>query len=141
MPIEPDDLCRNKAAIIERSLRRMREEFSADPELQDYSHVDAMTLNIERACQAAIDLALHLVAREHLGMPQSSADAFKLLAKAGHLESQTAVAMVAMTGFRNIVIHEYQALDMGILRAVAQDRWHSLVDFCAQAGVKIQLPQ
>jgi uncharacterized protein YutE (UPF0331/DUF86 family) len=64
MPIEPDDLCRNKAAIIERSLRRMKEEFAADPELVNYTHIDAMTLNIERACQAAIDLALHLIARE-----------------------------------------------------------------------------
>ena len=68
MPIEPDDLCRNKSAIIERSLRRMREELTADPELTNYTHIDAMILNIERACQAAIDLALHLVAREHLGM-------------------------------------------------------------------------
>ena len=137
MPIEPDDLCRNKAAIIERSLRRMKDELAADPELRDYSHIDALTLNIERACQAAIDLALHLIAREHLGMPQNSADAFRLLAKSKLLESGTAADMVAMTGFRNIAIHEYQAMDMAVLRAIASDRWHALVVFCAEAGVKI----
>jgi uncharacterized protein YutE (UPF0331/DUF86 family) len=137
MPIEPDDLCRNKSAIIERSLRRMREELTADPELTNYTHIDAMILNIERACQAAIDLALHLVAREHLGMPQTSADAFRLLSKAGLLEAATGRDMVAMTGFRNIAIHEYQTMDMMVLRAIAQDRWRSLVVFCAEAGVRI----
>jgi len=138
MPIEPDDLCRNKGAIIERSLRRMREELAADPELANYSHIDAMTLNIERACQAAIDLALHLVAREHLGMPQTSADAFRLLAKSGLLGQETALEMVAMTGFRNIVVHEYQAMDLGILRAIATERWTSLVAFCAETGTRIR---
>ena len=54
MPIKPDDVIYNKAAIIERSLRRMKEEYSADPDLTNYTHIDAMILNIERACQAAI---------------------------------------------------------------------------------------
>ena len=31
-------------------------------------HLDALTLNVERACQAAIDLAMHVVAAEHLGI-------------------------------------------------------------------------
>ena len=72
MPIPPDDVCLNKASIIERALRRVREEYSCDPGLTDYTHIDAMTLNIERACQAAIDLAMHVVARDRLGMPQTS---------------------------------------------------------------------
>ncbi len=137
MPIASDDLFTNKAAIIERSLRRMLEELAADPDLVNFSHIDAMTLNIERACQAAIDLALHIVAREHLGMPQSAADSFRLMAREGMLGKQTAIDMVAMTGFRNIAIHEYQSLDMGILRAIATERWKSLVVFCAELGMKI----
>jgi len=140
MPIEPDDLFTNKAAIIERALSRMLQELAADPGLVNYSHIDALTLNIERACQAAIDLALHVVAREHLGMPQSAADAFRLLAKTGILEAKTAVDMVAMTGFRNIAIHEYQSLDMEILRAIATVRWRYLVVFCSELGLKI-VPQ
>jgi len=74
----PDDVMLNKAAVIERSLRRVLEIHRADPSLQDLLHVDALTLNVERACQAAIDLAIHVVAAKHLGMPQSQADAFRL---------------------------------------------------------------
>ena len=106
MPIQPDDICLNKAAIIERALRRVHEEYAACPNLDNYTNVDAMTLNIERACQAAIDLAMHLVAREHAGIPQNSADAFILLEKAGLLQAETVKEMTAMTGFRNVSVHE-----------------------------------
>jgi uncharacterized protein YutE (UPF0331/DUF86 family) len=43
----------------------------------------------------------------------------------------------AMTGFRNIAIHEYQIMDMSILRAVAQTHWVSLVAFCEELGFSI----
>jgi uncharacterized protein YutE (UPF0331/DUF86 family) len=137
MPIEPDDVCMNKAAIIERAIGRALEEYASDPELRSYTHIDAMTLNIERACQAAIDLAFHIIATRHLGMPQTSADAFALLFRSGIIEEATSRNMVAMTGFRNIAIHEYQALDMAVLRAIVETRWRSLVEYCAELGVHI----
>lgn len=138
MPIQPDDICLNKAAIIERALRRMREEYISCPRLDNYTNVDALTFNIERACQAAIDLAMHLVAREHAGIPQNSADAFILLGRAGLLQAEIVKEMMAMTGFRNVAVHEYRELDMDILRAIAEDRWKSLVRFCQQLGVIIK---
>ncbi len=79
MPIELDDVVVNKASIIERCLRRVIEEYTKDPTLTNATHIDALTLNIERSCQAAIDLAIHLCAVNHLGIPQTSADTFKLL--------------------------------------------------------------
>ena len=79
----PEDVRLNKAAIIQRCIRRIKEEFQADPSLASPTHVDALTLNVERACQAAIDLAMHVVATDRLGIPQSSAEAFQLLEKAG----------------------------------------------------------
>lgn len=133
-----DDVCRNKGSIIERTLRRMKEEYAADPDLKSFTHIDAMTLNIERACQAAIDAAMHIAARDHLGMPRNSADVFRLLHRAGRLSETTARAMVAMTGFRNVAIHEYRELDMSVLRAIAADRWTSLVDFCREIGLTIR---
>ncbi len=74
MPTRPDNVSYNKAAIIERARRRVRQEYEQDPELSDLTHTDALTLNLERACQAAIDLSLHVVAAQHLGMPQRSAE-------------------------------------------------------------------
>ena len=138
MPIQPDDVCFNKAAIIERALRRMHQEYAACPALDNYTNVDAMTLNIERACQAAIDLAMHRVALEHAGVPQNSADAFILLGKVGLLPSEIVKEMISMTGFRNVAVHEYRELDMGILRVIAEDRWKSLVRLCEHFGMLIK---
>ena len=135
----PDNVALNKAAAIERSLRRMRQEYAFNPELNNYTHIDAMILNIERACQAAIDLAQHLVAENHLGSPQSSAELFVLLEKAKMLCEETARALVGMTGFRNVAIYEYQELEIDILRAIAEKEYKSLISFCREAGVEIRV--
>ena len=137
MPTVPDNVVLNKAAIIERSLKRMKEEYFYNPELNNYTHIDAMILNIERACQAAIDMAQHLVAVNHAGMPQTSADAFILLKKANILSDDISKAMINMTGFRNAAIHEYQEMDMDILRAIAEKEYKSLIEYCREVGVNL----
>lgn len=134
MPTEQDNVVLNKAAIIERSLKRLKEEYAMNPEMNNYTHIDAMVLNVERACQAAINLAQHLVAVHHAGMPQTSADGFILLEEAKIISSNSAKAMVKMTGFRNTVIHEYRKLNMGILRSIAEIEYKSLLDFCRELG-------
>jgi uncharacterized protein YutE (UPF0331/DUF86 family) len=138
MPIALDDICYNKAAIIERALRRALEEYAMDPHLENFTHIDAMTLNIERACQAAIDLAMHLVARDHLGSPQGSADSFRLLLTAGYIRSSTALALTGMVGFRNVAVHEYQQMEMSVIKKIGDKRWKDLVRYCEELGIIIK---
>jgi len=55
------DVIYNKCAIIERCLARIREEYAGNPEnLQNYTKQDSIILNIQRACEACIDLAKNL---------------------------------------------------------------------------------
>lgn len=137
MPIQPDDVLFNKAAMIERSIRRIKEEYRAATALNDFTHVDAMTLNIERACQAAIDMAMHLAAKRHLGIPQSSAESFDLLAKAGLISAELCKAMRGMTGFRNVAVHPYEELDLQVLRHIAAGGYRDFIAFCRAAGIAI----
>lgn len=137
----PDDVMLNKAAVIERSLRRVLGIYADNPSLDDLMHLDALTLNVERACQAAIDLAMHEVAAEHLGMPQSQADAFRLLADAGRLSRDLSDRMIGMCGFRNVLVHQYQELEVELLHLVARERWKDLIEFCAELGLKIEVKQ
>ena len=137
MPIQLDDILFNKAAIIERCIRRIHEERQASPDLGNYTHVDAMTLNVERACQAAIDIAMHIVAKQHLGMPQSSAEAFDLLAKANIIDSALCRSMRNMTGFRNVAIHQYEELDLDVLKHIAETGYRDFITFCSSLGLKI----
>lgn len=135
----PEDVMLNKAATIERCIRRIQEECKADPSFVSPTHVDALILNVERACQAAIDLAMHIVAVEHLGMPQSSAETFKLLEKAGKIDASLARSLKGMTGFRNVVVHEYQEMDLSVLRWIVKEGWKDWVALCRALGLKIDI--
>jgi len=137
MPIQPDGVILNKCAIIERCLLRIEEEYQSDPTLTNYTHLDAMTLNIERACQAAIDSAMHLVSQKKLGIPQNSADAFSKLHKAGILDDSLVVSLRAMCGFRNVAIHEYQEMDMSVLKFVVEKGTDDFKRYCLALGVVI----
>jgi hypothetical protein len=57
-----DDVLINKAASIERCVARAREEYAADPDgfAHNFSRQDAAILNIQRACEAALDMGLHI---------------------------------------------------------------------------------
>lgn len=92
-------------------------------------------LNLQRACEAAIDLAMHGVRVRRLGLPQESREAFTLLEQAGLLDAKTAERMRAMVGFRNVAVHNYQALSLPILRAILEKH---LDDFHAFAATLLR---
>ena len=116
----PDDVVLNKAAAIERCLRRVREEAAADPAFEDQTRQDAAVLNLQRACQAAIDLAMRRARTGGLGVPQDSRDAFGLLVEAGALPADLGAQMQRMVGFRNVAVHDYQAMSLPIVRAIVE---------------------
>lgn len=115
-----DDVLLNKAATIERCLQRVREEYAAAGKnfSTDFSHQDAAVLNIQRACEAALDMGQYLIRRDRLGVPQSARDVFGLLAQHGYIETHLADALKHMVGFRNIAVHDYQALLLPIVERV-----------------------
>ncbi|OAI00419.1 toxin-antitoxin antitoxin component [Methylomonas methanica] len=115
-----DDVLLNKAATIERCVKRAREEYAADPDTfaQNHSRQDAAILNIQRACEAALDMGQHLIRREKLGIPQSARDVFNLLAQGGWVDDSLAESLKRMVGFRNIAVHDYQALQLPITVAI-----------------------
>jgi uncharacterized protein YutE (UPF0331/DUF86 family) len=138
MLTRPDDILLNKAAIIERCIRRVGEEARACPGYDDFSHVDALTLNIERACQASIDMAMHVVAERHLGVPQSNAEAFALLEKAGIIGAELSKSLRGMAGFRNVAVHQYEELDMNVLRWVVETGHRDWIKLGDALGVAIR---
>jgi uncharacterized protein YutE (UPF0331/DUF86 family) len=115
-----DDVLLNKAATIERCVARAREEYDKAPATfaSDFTRQDAAILNIQRACEAALDMGQHLIRRERLGIPQSARDVFELLARGGWIEATLAQSLKRMVGFRNIAVHEYQALQLPITVAI-----------------------
>ena len=127
----PDDVLLNKAATVERCVARAREEFARDPSTfaTDFTRQDAATLNIQRACEAVLDMGQHLVRRERMGIPQSARDVFDLMAQNHWLDHTLADKLKRMVAFRNIAVHDYQSLLLPILVNVIANHLDEFLQF------------
>ena len=116
------DVLINKAASIERCIKRVREEYTlaGNNFANDFTRQDAAILNVQRACEAALDMGQHTIRTQRLGVTQSARDVFTLLAQAKKIDPQLADTMKHMIGFRNIAVHDYQALILPIIESIIQ---------------------
>jgi uncharacterized protein YutE (UPF0331/DUF86 family) len=103
------------------------------PFIKDQLRLDAVAMNLQRAAELTIDIANHLVKIRKLGLPRDSRESFTLLAQAGMIDEVMLRKLQGMVGFRNILVHEYQELDMAILIDVIQYRAQDLLEFANQA--------
>ena len=126
-----DDVLINKAATIERCVLRAHEEYERNPATfaTDFTRQDAAILNIQRACEAALDIGQHLIRREKLGVPQSARDVFTLLAQGGLIETALADKLKRMVGFRNIAVHDYQTLQLPITVSIIETHLDDFLQF------------
>lgn len=113
------DVIINKVAAIKRCLTRIEEEFTSEDAFKtNFTKQDSIILNLQRACEAAIDISNYLIKKNSLGVPQSARDSFDLLASAGTISQEQATNLKRMVGLRNVAVHNYQTLDLDIVIAV-----------------------
>lgn len=116
-----NDVLINKVAVIERCYNRIHEVYEGNPaNLKDITKQDSIILNIQRACEASIDIAMHLVSSNKLGVPKKSREAFQFIVEAEIIEESLGKSLSNMVGFRNVAVHDYQALNLDILEAIIE---------------------
>ena len=103
-----------RAMAVERHLQRVADRLPAEPgALRPATDVsDAVVLHLWQATQIVIDMAMSACVALKLGTPSSYADAFVRLRAAGFVNSALAGRLVRAAGFRNVVAHAYDTLDM-----------------------------
>jgi uncharacterized protein YutE (UPF0331/DUF86 family) len=117
-----------KIESLRRSLVRVSSKCprdSADLEA-DIDAQDIVALNLTRAVQLCVDIAAHIIASREIAPPNTMGQAFDTLAKAGIIEMDLATRLKKSVGFRNIAVHNYNAIDWKIVHAICQ---HHLGDF------------
>lgn len=124
------DIVIEKVGNIQRCLKRIADvtEMSLD-RLDDINIQDVFVLNLQRSVQACIDLAAHIIAFEGLGLPSSLKEHFDLLIREGIISKDLGEKMIAMVGFRNIAVHEYQNIDKNILKGILQNNLRDIEHF------------
>lgn len=128
-----DDVLLRKVATVERAVQRAREERSLAGEgfVTDFTRQDAAVMNIQRACEAAVDIANHLVRRDRLGLAQSARESFDILASAGYIRPGLTDSLKQMVGFRNLAVHDYQRLLLAVAEQVIEHGLDDLLAFTA----------
>jgi uncharacterized protein YutE (UPF0331/DUF86 family) len=119
-----NDVVLAKIAIIKKCVATIIEIESVD--LLLWMREDLSVLNLQRAIQAAIDLAHVVIAKYGLGLPSDYGQSFDLLAKHHIVDLEIANILKKMVGFRNISVHEYQEINGEIVRSIIK---HHLDDF------------
>lgn len=120
----------NKFERIEKSINRINEEYEGNSDnLKDYRKMDMIVLNLQRACEAVLDLAMYVVSTRKLGLPQNKREAFVLLEESKIIDSEMSKKMQGMVGFRNIAVHDYKEIDEDILKDVIENHLTDLLDF------------
>ena len=63
------------------------------------------------------------------GIPQETREAFDLLERAGLIDASLATRLRRMVGFRNVAVHDYQRLNLEIVRAILTERLDDFIEF------------
>lgn len=106
-----------KLEALRRCMRRVEarrtktvEALQDDPDRQDI-----LALNLTRAVQLCVDMAGIVIADSDEPAPQTMGQAFDALMRMGVIDNAVARKMKAAVGFRNIAVHDYQAVDWRIV--------------------------
>jgi uncharacterized protein YutE (UPF0331/DUF86 family) len=91
----------------------------------DVVHERFVEHTLQLAIQAAQDVASHIVSDDQLGDPATSRRLFDLLAQHGWIPPDLVPPLHRMVGFRNVIVHEYDDVDLDAVRAIAE---HHVVD-------------
>ena len=111
-----------RTLALERHLARVAEKLPPGAEglVASSDASDAVVLHLWQATQLVIDLAISACVAHGAGTPQSYADAFRRLQTAGLIEAALADRLVRAAGFRNLVAHAYERLDMARVHQAAR---------------------
>ncbi len=116
------DLIAAKLEQLRYCVERLRSKCPRDPEPLEHDPdlQDIVAMNLARAVQVAVDIALHLLAGRS-GVPGTMGEAFEALAREGVLDGDLASRMRRAVGFRNIAVHAYERIDWGIVARICTE--------------------
>lgn len=131
------ELVAKKLAFVETCVRELQTLARPERISDDLREERFVEHTLQLAIQAALDVGSHIVSDERLGEPETSRDVFRLLGRAGFVPADLLGRLEQMAGFRNVVVHLYQDVDLGIVRDVVENHLGDLLEFVAAIRRKL----
>jgi uncharacterized protein YutE (UPF0331/DUF86 family) len=136
------EIIEQKLESLRRCLHRVQSRcpddataLEADIDLQDI-----VSLNLSRAVQLCVDIAAHYIASTELAAPATMGQSFDLLAQAGIIDGDLARRLKKAVGFRNIAMHNYDAIDWRIVHAIVKNHLQDFTSFAHAVMATLESP-
>lgn len=128
------ELILKKIVFLRRCLSELREMADLSRIRSDLREERFVVHTLQLACQAALDLASHVVSDQALGEPQTNRELFSLMQGAGLIELPLAESLARLAGFRNLIVHGYERVNLAIVEDIVLNHLDDLEDFarCVQ---------
>ena len=125
------EVIEQKLESVRRCLQRIKEKCppSADILARDLDAQDILALNLSRAVQLCVDIGAHIVAGKNVPPPATMGQTFDVLAELGIISEELALRMKNAVGFRNIAVHNYEAINWQIVHSIASRHVGDFTDF------------
>ena len=117
-----------KIESLRRCINRVAEKTPTDVDqlIKDPDIQDILVLNLTRAVQLCVDVGSHIISESEESAPTTMGEVFAALLTLGAITPKTSEAMRKAVGFRNVAVHNYDAINWEIVFAICQK---SLPDF------------
>lgn len=116
-------------------------QYSFDELTSDFVKHRAVERSLQLAAQAIADIATHIISADYNTRVQDYRQAIEGLGKEGVLPAAFAKRLAPIAGFRNILVHEYLALDPAKLynalidgRADLEEFGQRIVEYLQRTG-------
>ncbi len=125
------EVIEQKLESLRRCLQRVEEKCpaSADILARDFDSQDILALNLSRAVQLCVDIGAHIIANQRVSPPTTMGQTFDTLAELGIMQPELAARMKNAVGFRNIAVHNYEAINWQIVYAIATRHLNDFKEF------------
>jgi uncharacterized protein YutE (UPF0331/DUF86 family) len=119
-----------KTAAITDAVLRIREVLPATAEEFRANRTvrEVVTLNLLVAIQETLALATHWLADSGRTVPSTYGEVFLALAEMETIDRELARRLVAASGLRNLIAHQYAAIDADRLHTIASDSLDDLLE-------------
>lgn len=131
------EVVEQKLESLRRCVHRIESKTPANAELlvTDLDLQDIVSLNLSRAVQLCVDIGAHLISGMEVPPPGTMGQTFDLLAQSGLIDAALAHNLKMAVGFRNMAVHNYDAINWHIVYSIAKNH---LSDFSAFAEMVAQ---
>ena len=126
------ELVAKKLALIETLVEDLRTLSRPQEIAHDVREERFVEHTLQIAIQAALDVASHIVSDNRFGEPRTNRELFEILARRGWISESLLETLRRVVGFRNILVHGYEAVDLDIVRGIVENNLDDLLDFVAQ---------